>query len=103
MRTLRSHSRSHAWLRVLVVLLALLIPGAPTELSAPPTAAAGTVEYDVLDTVLRPAPCAPRPAAPLRPAPLPAPAPGDPADRQLPAPPRPSYTLHTLRTVVLRC
>ncbi|MDX2680993.1 hypothetical protein [Streptomyces soliscabiei] len=102
MSTVRSHSRSHAWLRVLVVLLALLMPGAPAELSEPP-AAAGTVEYDVLDTVLRPAPCAHRPAAPLRPAPLPAPAPGDPAERPLPAPPRPSYALHTLRTVILRC
>ncbi|WP_327316229.1 hypothetical protein [Streptomyces sp. NBC_01235] len=103
MSTARSHSRSRAWLRVLVVLLALLVPGAPAELATTPVAAGEIAEYDVLDTALRPAPCAHRPAALLRPAPLPVPAPGVPADRPLPAPPGPSCALHALRTVVLRC
>ena len=96
--------RSRAWLRVLVLLLALLVPGAPAEVSARPVVTAGeSVEYDVLDTALRPAPCAHRTAAPLRRAPRPAPGPGVPAGRSRPAPPRPSSTPHTLRTVVLRC
>ncbi|MEV1062909.1 hypothetical protein [Streptomyces sp. NPDC050263] len=103
MSTARSHPRSRAWLRVLAVLLALLAPGTPGELSAAPVAAAEIIEYDVLDTALRPAFGAHRPAAPLRPAPLPAPAPGVPADRPRPAPPRAPDALHTLRTVVLRC
>ncbi|MEU9270525.1 hypothetical protein AB0E04_34480 [Streptomyces sp. NPDC048251] len=92
--------RSRTWLRTLVLLLALLVPGATAEVSATPVAAAELAEYDVLDTALRPAPCAHRPAAPLRPAALPAPAPGVPADPPRPAPHRPSYAL---RTVVLRC
>ncbi|MCX5369504.1 hypothetical protein OG613_22460 [Streptomyces sp. NBC_00015] len=95
--------RSHTWLRTLVLLLALLVPGAAAEVSATPVAAAELAEYDVLDTPLRPAPCAHRTAAPLRPAALPAPAPGVPADPPRPAPHRPSYALHALRTVVLRC
>ena len=96
--------RRRTWLRVLVLLLALLVPGAPAEVSARPVVTAGeTVEYDVLDTALRPAPCAHRPAAPPAPAPLAAPAPGVPAAPSRPAPPMPSYSLHTLRTVVLRC
>ncbi|SES39222.1 hypothetical protein SAMN04487983_104828 [Streptomyces sp. yr375] len=102
--TARRHSRSRAWLRVLVVLLALLVPGAPAEVSAKPVAAAAEfAEYDVVEPVLRPAPCAHRPAAPLRPAPLPTPAPGVPAAPPLRTPPSPSYALHILRTVVLRC
>ncbi|MFF1446077.1 hypothetical protein [Streptomyces sp. NPDC058295] len=95
--------RSRTWLRTLVLLLALLVPGAAAEISAAPVAAAELAEYDVLDTALRPAPCAHRPAAPPRPAALPAPAPGVPADPPRPAPHRPSYALHVLRTVVLRC
>ncbi|MEU9437895.1 hypothetical protein [Streptomyces sp. NPDC048252] len=95
--------RSRTWLRTLVLLLALLVPGATAEVSATPVAAAELAEYDVLDTALRPAPCAHRPAAPLRPAALPAPAPGVPVDPPRPAPHRPSYALHALRTVVLRC
>ncbi|MER5196270.1 hypothetical protein ACWD3J_23905 [Streptomyces sp. NPDC002755] len=94
--------RSRTWLRTLVLLLALLVPGAATEVAAAPVAAE-VAEYDVLDTALRPAPCAHRPAALRRPAPLPDPAPGAPADRPRPAPHRPSYALHALRTVVLRC
>ncbi|WP_416978044.1 hypothetical protein [Streptomyces sp. T028] len=95
--------RSRTWLRVLVLLLALSVPGAPAEFSAAPVVAGETIEYDAVDTALRPSPCAHRPAAPLRPAPRPAPAPGEPAPRPLPAPPGTPYAPHTLRTVVLRC
>ncbi|MCF1600441.1 hypothetical protein, partial [Streptomyces muensis] len=60
--TARRPSRSRAWLRVLVLLLALLVPGAHAQAhaAAPPTAtgAMGSsgelAEHDVLDTVLRP-------------------------------------------------
>ncbi|WP_406008041.1 hypothetical protein OG440_19245 [Streptomyces sp. NBC_00637] len=95
--------RSRTWLRTLVLLLVLLVPGVAADVPAAPVAAAELAEYDVLDTALRPAPCAHRPVALRRPAPLPAPAPEVPADRPRPAPHRPSYTLHVLRTVVLRC
>ncbi|MGW0334148.1 hypothetical protein ACWD0J_20165 [Streptomyces sp. NPDC003011] len=96
--------RHRAWPRLLVLLLALLVPGSPAEVSATPVAAAELVEYDALDTVLRPpARGAHRPAVPLRPAPLTGPAPGVPESRPLPAPPRPPYALRALRTVVLRC
>ncbi|WP_037675142.1 hypothetical protein [Streptomyces griseus] len=104
--TARSLPRSRAWLRVLVLLLAVVVPGAHAEAHpAPVGAVAGeSVEYDALDTVLRPpAHHAHRPAAPLRPTPLPAPRPGDPAVPPLPAPPGPPYSPHTLRSVVLRC
>ncbi|MET8165143.1 hypothetical protein ABZT34_12950 [Streptomyces sp. NPDC005329] len=95
--------RSRTWLRTLVLLLALLVPGAASEVFTAPVATE-FAEYDVLDTALRPAaPCAHRPAALRRPAPLPAPAPGVPADRPRRAPHRPSYALHALHTVVLRC
>ncbi|WP_043685799.1 hypothetical protein [Streptomyces xylophagus] len=96
--------RSHTWLRALVLLLALLVPGTHTEARATPVASSveTTIEYDVLDAAaaLRPPSLTVRrPTAPLRPAP----APGVPARRRLPAPPEPSYTLSALRTVVLRC
>lgn len=102
----RNLPRSRVWLRALVLLLALLVPGTHTEARATPVASSveTTIEYDVLDTAaaLRPPSLTvQRPAAPLRPAP--APAPGVPARRRLPAPPEPSYTLSALRTVVLRC
>ncbi|MEU1188004.1 hypothetical protein [Streptomyces sp. NPDC005859] len=96
--------RSRTRLRTLVLLLALLMPGSAAAVAtAAPVAAVEHVEYDVLDTAFRPAPCAHRRAVPSRPAPVPTPAPGVPADRPHPAPPRPPYALHTLRTVVLRC
>ncbi|MCX4763302.1 hypothetical protein OG562_20475 [Streptomyces sp. NBC_01275] len=94
--------RSRAWLRVLVLLLALLATGAPVEASAAPVVAGEIAEYDVLDAALRPVAGAPRPVVPLRPAPLPGPAPGVP-DRSAHASPRPPYALRALRTVVLRC
>lgn len=101
----RSLPRSRAWLRALVLLLALLVPGAHVDASATSVASSveTTIEYDALDTTapaLRPTSLAvDRPTAPLRPVP----APGVPARRPLPAPPRASYTLRALRTVVLRC
>ncbi len=107
--TTPSLPRSHAWLRALVLLLALLVPGTHAEMHAPPVASSAetTIEYDVLDTAtaaLRPLSLAVhRPTAPLRPAPAPSPASPDPQSSALPAPPRPPYTLRALRTVVLRC
>lgn len=95
--------RSRTWLRTLVLLLALLVPGSAAEVSAAPVTAAGITEYDVLDTALRPAPFAHRLATPRRAAPLASPAPVAPANRPDPAPLRPPYTLHILRVVVLRC
>ncbi|MFJ9633179.1 hypothetical protein ACIRU8_36285 [Streptomyces sp. NPDC101175] len=106
MSTARSLPRSRAWLRALVLLLALLVPGTHAEPRATPLASSvetTPIEYDALDTataVLRPS-C---PAVP-RPAPLPRPAPASPAPgaRPLPAPPGASYTLRAQRTVILRC
>jgi hypothetical protein len=105
MNTARGLPRSRAWLRVLVLLLAVLVSDAPAEASPPSAVSAEITEYDVLDTALRPpARGAHRPVVPLRPAPCPAPAPGVPEGHHaLPAPPRPPYALCTLRTVVLRC
>ncbi|MER5524864.1 hypothetical protein ABT075_09670 [Streptomyces sp. NPDC002677] len=98
------------WLRALVLLLALLLAGAPTAAGAlaatAPAASAETAEYDVLDTPLRlPTRAVHRADVPQRPAPLPDPAPADPADRHRPCPtaPRPPYATPLLRTVVLRC
>jgi hypothetical protein len=89
---------------MLVLLLAVLLPGAPADVSAIPVAAAENVEYDALDPVLRPpARGARRPVVPLRPTRLPGPAPGGTVSRPLPAPPGPPYALRVLRTVVLRC
>jgi hypothetical protein len=107
--TTRSLPRSRAWLRALVLLLALLVPGThAAEMRATPVASSteSTVEYDVLDTAaaLRsPSLTVHRPTAPLRPAPTPASRYRAPGPRSFPAPPRPSYTLRALRTVVLRC
>ncbi|MBK6016257.1 hypothetical protein JHN45_34735, partial [Streptomyces sp. MBT53] len=78
MSTARSLPRSRAWLRALVLLLALLVPGAHAEMRAVPVASSveTTIEYDVLDTAtaaLRPSALAVhRPTPPLRPAPAPA-------------------------------
>lgn len=93
-------------LRALVLLLVLLVPGAPAQTHAAHVVAGEVAEYDVLDTALRPpARTAHRRAAavPLRPAPLPGTAPAVAESRRLPAPPRPPYALPALRSVVLRC
>ncbi|MDF3148472.1 MULTISPECIES: hypothetical protein [unclassified Streptomyces] len=115
MSTARGPLRSRAWLRVLVLLLFLLVPGAHTQAHAVPmtsvasgasSGASGELaEHDVLDTVLRPlARPDRRNTVRLRPAPLPKSAPpGVRACPARPAPPRPPYVPHILRTVVLRC
>ncbi|MFI6936932.1 hypothetical protein [Streptomyces sp. NPDC050287] len=109
MSTVRSLPRSRAWLRVLVLLLAVLVPGTHAAAHAAPVASLEIVEYDVLDaaatTAVRPPATAVRRAAvPLRPVPLPAPAPGAPeGGRPLPAPPVAPYAARALRSVVLRC
>ncbi|MEW2287895.1 hypothetical protein [Streptomyces sp. NPDC047841] len=102
----RSTPRGRTWLRVLVLLLALWVPGAHVPVPAVPdlAAAAETAEHDVLDTALRPPVRAlHRADAPERLAPLTAPAPAVPAARPRPAAPRAPYTAPLLRTVVLRC
>jgi hypothetical protein len=106
----RRVARRHVWSRVLVLLLALLVPGAHAGAQTGPAATvagesgAAAFEYDALDTVLRPAPRGTaRPVAPLRPAPVPDAEPAAPAARPLPVPPRTPHALHALRTVVLRC
>ncbi|KOG31657.1 hypothetical protein ADK37_30025 [Streptomyces resistomycificus] len=96
-------------MRVLVLLLALSVPGAhaggqgsPTSVVAAESGSA-VFEYDALDTVLRPVTRGTRrPALPLRPVPFPAPAPA-PAARPLPVPPRTPPVPRALRSVVLRC
>jgi hypothetical protein len=96
-------SSIRTWLRAFVLLLALLVPGAPAGAPAAVPVAVGEIaEYDVLDTALRPADR--HPVAPPRPAPrVEPPSPAVPEGTPLPAPPHPSYRLLTLRTVVLRC
>jgi len=102
--TARSLPRSRAWLRVLVLLCAVLVPGAHSQVHAAPAVSMESVEYDVLDAAVRPASDTVRRAAvPLRLAPLADPAPGLPEGHPLPAPPRPPYALPALRSVVLRC
>ncbi|MDO0913638.1 hypothetical protein QQM39_23200 [Streptomyces sp. DT2A-34] len=111
MSTARRPLLSHAWLRVLVLLLALLVPGAHTQVHAVPLAAGASgasgelAEHDALDTLLRPlARPDRRNTVRLRPAPLPKQAPpGVSACLARPAPPRPPYVPYILRTVVLRC
>ncbi|WP_405616072.1 hypothetical protein [Streptomyces sp. NBC_00076] len=104
MSTARRLPRSRAWLRVLALLLAVLVPGGPAEVSAPPAVSMEIVEYDVLDTALRPpAHDAHRPAVPPRRPSRPGPTPATGRGRPRPAPTKPPYALHALRTVVLRC
>ncbi|WP_175647476.1 hypothetical protein [Streptomyces cyaneochromogenes] len=109
MSTARILPRSRTWLRVLVLLLALLVPGAHTQAHAVPAVAGisgEATEHDALDTVLRPPARADRRSTVRRcPAPLPQPTPRVPARLSLsiPRPPQPPYVPHILRTVVLRC
>ncbi|MFE4665969.1 hypothetical protein ACFRI7_10460 [Streptomyces sp. NPDC056716] len=98
------------WLRTALLLLALLVPGTHTGAHALPLTVGvhengGTAaECDLLDSALRPVTrVSRRPATAARPVPeRPAP-PGRAAHRPHPAPPAPSYSLHHLRSVVLRC
>ncbi|ELP68026.1 hypothetical protein ACKI1I_37820 [Streptomyces turgidiscabies] len=98
--------RRTAWLRVVVLLLALLVPGTAAHCGAAESAvSSGTAaEHDVHDTALRPpARYGHRTVVALRPVP------GPPAARHagatspahpLPVPPRPTPAP---RSVVLRC
>ncbi|MFF6913386.1 hypothetical protein [Streptomyces sp. NPDC012466] len=100
--------RRNTWLRVLVLLLALLVPGAHAEAHAGPTATVSgestTVECDVLDSALRPpARGSRRTAVPLSPAPLRAPGPAYTAHHCVAVPPSPPYDPRPLRSEVLRC
>ncbi|MFF7239353.1 hypothetical protein [Streptomyces collinus] len=99
--------RTRTWLRVLVLLLALWVPGAHVQATtAPaPAAPAGAAEHDVLDSLLRPpARALHQPGAADRAAP-PAdpPVPARPAPGPRPAVPLPPSAAPLLRTVVLRC
>ncbi|MEU4034059.1 hypothetical protein [Streptomyces collinus] len=101
--------RTRTWLRVLVLLLALWVPGAHAQATAAPALAmpapAGTAEHDVLDSPLRPpARTLHQPDAADRTAPpLVVPAPARPAPGPRPAVPLPPSAVPLLRTVVLRC
>ncbi|MFD8228655.1 hypothetical protein ACFV16_31465 [Streptomyces massasporeus] len=102
--------RRHAWLRVLVLLLALLVPGAHAEAHTGWTAGVSgestTVECDFLDTALRPpARAAARrtAAVPLSPAPVQGPGPASTAQHPVPVPPSPPLDPRPLRSEVLRC
>ncbi|MFE9020091.1 hypothetical protein ACFYNL_16205 [Streptomyces sp. NPDC007808] len=102
----RSLPRGRAWLRVLVLLLALLVPGAHARTPAVPVVAGAlgeAAEHDTLDTALRPPARADRRGtAGLSPTPAARP-PCVPARRTPAAPPDPPYVPPHLRTVVLRC
>ncbi|MFI6015349.1 hypothetical protein ACIBAG_42430 [Streptomyces sp. NPDC051243] len=111
MSTARNLPHSRTWLRALVLLLALLVPGAHAQAHAVPAVlgVSGEVaEHDVLDPALRPPVRADRRGTVRRCGPAPAPAPSPMPTPAVPvrlrdAPPRPPYVPHILRTVVLRC
>ncbi|MFE7170096.1 hypothetical protein [Streptomyces sp. NPDC057616] len=104
MSTARSLPCGRTWLRALVLLCALLVPGAHSQVHATPAVTAEIVEYDVLDAAVRPpSDVVRRSAVPLPLAPGGAPAPAAPRGGALPVPPRPPHPLPALRTVVLRC
>ncbi|WP_330345007.1 hypothetical protein OHA09_19030 [Streptomyces longwoodensis] len=99
MSTARHRPRSRVWLRVLVLLLALLVSGGEAACAAPH----GTVvaEHDV--TAPAPRLAAHRPAAPLRPAPAPSLRPRATVPTGRPAAEPPYAAPRVLRSVVLRC
>ncbi|MFF0200942.1 hypothetical protein [Streptomyces sp. NPDC005017] len=107
MSTTSRPTRRLSWPRVLVLVLALLLgtPPGVGGLTAPALTVPGeSVEYDVLDSALRPpARSARRTAASPRPAPAGPAAPRTGPGPLHPASPRPPYALRGLRTVVLRC
>ncbi|MEU6811795.1 hypothetical protein ABZ920_23015 [Streptomyces sp. NPDC046831] len=107
----RRTARRGGCVRVLVLLLALFLPGAHTAgFTAPVPAVSGqaggtAAEQDHLDAALRPPVrnAERAPVLPLRPVPRPVP-PATPAvGRGVAAPPHPSPLLRALRSVVLRC
>ncbi|MGW3724681.1 hypothetical protein [Streptomyces sp. F001] len=94
------------WARVVVLLLALLVPAAHTDAVAVPavTVVGEVTEGDLLDTAVRPPGRAVhQPALPQRPVRAPAPALHGMPARPCPAPSWPPYTPSALRSVVLRC
>jgi hypothetical protein len=83
-----------------VLLLTLLVPG-ESHPAAPVPVSAECVQCDAAEAALPPVVrAAARAVVPLRPAPLPGPAPEAP---EAPAPTALSRAPHALRTVVLRC
>ncbi|QCD60672.1 hypothetical protein CEB94_19825 [Streptomyces hawaiiensis] len=93
---------------MLVLLLALLVPGAHAEAHTGPTATVSgestTVECDLLDTALRPpARGSRRTAVPPAPAPLQGPGPASTARHPVPVPASPPHDPRPLRSEVLRC
>ncbi|MFF3502033.1 hypothetical protein [Streptomyces sp. NPDC003247] len=109
MSSTRSLPFGPAWLRVVVLLLVVLVPNAPTGTAAiPPVAAAETFEFDALDTALRPTSGGSHRtvAPPPRSTPGRTPTPAVPPGRRVPPPHGAPYApdaLVALRTVVLRC
>ncbi|MEV0243383.1 hypothetical protein AB0I06_26185 [Streptomyces sp. NPDC050674] len=100
--------RRNTWLRVLVLLLVLLVPGTRAEAQAgPPALLSGestTVECDVPDTAPRPpARSSRRIRVPLSPAPLREPGPAYTAQHAAPVPQNPPHHPHPPRSEVLRC
>jgi hypothetical protein len=103
-RPARSRNWPRVWLRVLVILLALLMPGAPVAAAGLPVVVAATPEVtegDPSEAALRPVTRGPRPPVVTRRPTPPGPAPVRPP-LLLPVPPSP-YPLSALRCVVLRC
>jgi hypothetical protein len=101
-------TRRNTWARVLVLLLALLVPGAHAEAHAGPmvtVSGKGTaVECDVVDTAVRPpARGTRRTAVALRPAPLASPGLAYAAPHPAAVPPGPLHDPRPLRSEVLRC
>ncbi|MFE0675266.1 hypothetical protein [Streptomyces sp. NPDC058867] len=100
MSTARSLPHGRAWLRTLVLLLALCVPTAPVGTPVSPAAAtaAEIIEYDVLDAVPRPAAARRAHRTAVLPPP-PAPRPRTAAPVRVPRP----RTPFARRSVVLRC
>lgn len=104
-----SRPRSRIWLRVLVLLVALWVPGVHAEAQAAPALGVSAESFehddtDALDMLVRPsARTVHRADVPERPAPLPGPAPGRPTARTRAVSPRVPYAQPLLRTVILRC
>ncbi|MFF3513934.1 hypothetical protein [Streptomyces sp. NPDC002573] len=103
-------ARRYAWLRVLLVLIALLAAGAHAEAvtadsDTVSTSQACDAEHEVLVAALRPAnPQGPRAPVPLRPAARGTGGPSAPLDAALVPARAPFFpALCALRTVVLRC
>ncbi|WNZ10336.1 hypothetical protein [Streptomyces sp. 11x1] len=111
----RRYARCRVWLRVLALTIVLLIPTAHAATHAAPSlplmlsSELPAAECDLLESAPGPQNrSTPRPVAPPRSAPVgsprPAPTPS-PGHHLHPVPPwpGPTYALHALRSVVLRC